>query len=468
MERPVPKRVIWISTDHMRFDCIRAHGNSAMHTPNLDRLVNNGITFTNCFVQNPLCMPSRCSFMTGLYPQQTGVTENGHCLPPDFEPTVAKVFKSAGYHTAQIGKLHFQPHEDNDLDPRPRYDYGFDVFWLAEEPGCYEDAYVKWLRTEYPQYVEALRVPRPTSPERGKEKEGRVLDAPWEASFSGWIAVTLERFFRGGLRKNSKQFIHLGFYAPHAPLNPTREMFEPYKNVEIPLPRIADNEWKDKPVPLSNMLQACKDWTIERFIEFRRHFYAMVTGVDMAIGRVLKSLESQGMLDDTLIVFMSDHGDMCGDHKMIFKQPSFFDELMRMPCVLYWPKGFGTKGRKIDDLTEMVDLLPTLLELCGGVVPDVMAGKSYAKELLDRKPIQGREDVIAFHGPDWAMLRTKKYKYIRYNSFGTEVLYDLNKEPFEVRNYVSNSPEILKEMRERMLERFLTASHSCLPRYYNF
>ena len=102
----------------------------------------------------------------------------------------------------------------------------------------------------------------------------------------------------------------------------------------------------------------------------------MVTGVDMAIGEILKKLETENMLDDTLIVFMSDHGDMCGDHRALYKAPSFYDEIMKVPCVLYWPKGFGSKGRKIDGLTEMVDLLPTLVELCGGNVPEVMQGKS--------------------------------------------------------------------------------------------
>ena len=84
MERPRPKWVIWITTDHMRYDCIGAHGNDVMHTPNLDRLVRQGISFDDCYTQNPLCMPSRCSFMTGLYPQQTGVTQNGNTLRPDF------------------------------------------------------------------------------------------------------------------------------------------------------------------------------------------------------------------------------------------------------------------------------------------------------------------------------------------------------------------------------------------------
>lgn len=141
MSQPRPTRVIWISSDHMRYDHIAAHGNPAMITPALDRLVEQGTGFDQCYVQNPICMPSRCSFMTGLYPQQTGITLNGQCLPADFHPTAAHAFKAGGYHTAQIGKLHLQPHDELDFDPRPRHAYGFDVLWLSEERGNYSDAY---------------------------------------------------------------------------------------------------------------------------------------------------------------------------------------------------------------------------------------------------------------------------------------------------------------------------------------
>ena len=477
MSFSVPERVIWISTDHMRFDCIAAHGNPLMSTPNLDRLVNNGVTFTNCYVQSPLCMPSRCSFMTGLYPQQTGVTQNGQTLPTCFKPTFASVFNEIGYNTVHIGKLHFQPHEENDLDPRARYNYGFEIFWLAEEPGCYEDAYTKWLRSEYPQYAKAFKTVRPISPTRPPVYEGCVIDAPWEASYSGWVANQAERYLGWHNPKvykpwhtyfKQKQFMHLGFYAPHHPLNPTTEMFKPYSNVEILLNQINEREWEDKPRPLSDILQSYKDIPVEKFIEYRRYFYAMVTGVDMAIGKILKKLESENMLDDTLIVFMSDHGDMCGDHRLISKEVTFFDEIMKVPCVLYWPKGFGTKGRKIDGLIEMVDLLPTLVELCGGNVPEVMQGKSYAKELLNNKVPSAREDVIAFHHPDFAMIRTNEYKYIRYNSFNTEVLYDFSDDFSEVVNRIKDKPEVLNKMRERMLSRFLAAGRSVLEAPYLF
>ncbi len=466
MPQPTPRRVIWISTDHMRYDCIGAHGNPAMHTPNLDRLVNQGVSFEQCYVQNPLCMPSRASFMTGLYPQQTGVTQNGNTLRPDFEPTVARTFKAGGYQTVQIGKLHFQEHEDNDLDPRARHDYGFDVFWSSEEPGCYEDAYMTWLRTQRPDLVDVFRLPRSSHPDRKSEENGRVLDAPWQFSHSGWVSTIAQIYLQA--RHSSKQFAHLGFYAPHPPLNPTREMFEPYADAEIPEPVWSENEWQDKPEPLARFLRMKPDWTMERFVDYRRHFYAMVTGVDLAVGALLDMLERNDMLDDTLIVFMSDHGDMCGDHHMIMKQGSWFDQLMRQPCVLHWPAGFGRQGRRVSELVEMVDLLPTLLDLAGCHVPEVMVGRSHAEALRTGGPVDGREDVFAYHEPPMgAMVRTATHKYIRYGP-GAEVLYDLREQPYEVANRANDDPATLAMMRERLLQRLMEASRSPQPHLWRY
>ena len=168
-----PRHVLWITTDHLRYDCLGANGNPAIHTPNLDRLAAGGVVLDRCYAQNPLCMPSRVSFMTGQYPCRTGVTCNGPALPEDRGPTCAQVFAAAGYETAQIGKLHLEPHDEMDLDPAGRLRYGFDFMALSEEPGCYEDAYVRWLRSEHPEHERTMRMPRPR--ERMKSSAARRL-----------------------------------------------------------------------------------------------------------------------------------------------------------------------------------------------------------------------------------------------------------------------------------------------------
>ena len=456
---PTPRNVIWITTDHMRFDCIGAHGNATMHTPNLDALVSRGVTFERCYANNPLCMPSRCSFMTGCYPQQTGVMGNGQELPPDFRPTVMHQFRAAGYRTVQIGKLHFQCHEDMDLDPRPSADYGFDVLQLSEEPGCYEDAYRTWLRGEHPDLVDTFTVPRPMSEERHHEaRQFKVLDAPWECSHSGWVATQACRYLGAWGLREEPQFLHLGFYAPHPPLNPTREMFEPYRDADITIEaRNRNADWKD---------MGAED---AQAIEYRRHFYAMVTGVDMAIGKLVAFLKTHDIFDNTLLIFSSDHGDTCGDHGRFMKGNSYYEGIMRMPWVMHWPDGLGTDARRVDGLVELIDIVPTISDMIGVPKHPAMQGNSYAVDLLAGQIPETRIDVYAVDGPGDIMLRTDRFKYLRYVR-GEEVLYDLENDPHEFRN-VASEPEhaqLLHELRERTLERTVAASSSIRPRRLRF
>jgi arylsulfatase A-like enzyme len=465
----MPRNVLWITTDHLRWDCLGVH-DPAVHTPNIDRLARGGVDFSRCYGQNPLCMPSRASFMTGLYPAQTGVLYNGQELPPDCPLTVARVFKPH-FTTCQFGKLHFQCHENRDLDPRARHDYGFDILNLAEEPGCYEDAYMTWLRGERPDLVPVFRLPRPTSPQRTEERRSfRVLDAPWEYSYSGWLATMVDRHLTSWAGSNSRQFIHAGFYAPHPPLNPTREMMAPYLDRETPAPHWRDGEADDKPATLRRMLQSARDLDDGTLRAYRRHFHAMVTGVDLAVGRILDALQRIGQLDDTLIVFSSDHGDFCGDHRMILKNCAWYEEVLRLPLILHWPRRL--QAQTVDGLTEMVDVLPTLLGFSGLPVPAAMAGRDLSSELLSGRSPTGRADVYAVDGPGHLMLRTERWKYIRHiqdDGVG-EVLFDLEADPREYVNR-ANDPacaEVLHHLRDRLLSRHVAATRSVLPRSLRF
>ncbi|MCC5806285.1 MAG: sulfatase-like hydrolase/transferase [Opitutales bacterium] len=474
-----PRLVLWVTTDHMRHDSIGANGSPWMHTPVMDGLVERGVSFDNCFVQSPVCMPSRSSFMTGLYPQQTGVLINGHSLPQDFYPTAPRIFSGAGYASVQLGKLHLQPHEENDLDSRPRNDYGFDIFWGSEEPGCYFDAYIRWLQMEFPEHWQKLLIARSSAPDRmrcslpGDEFVNTVLDVPWEASYSGWIATMASRYLANAFRRTRHQFMHLGFYAPHPPMNPTREMMAPYEGVDIPDPRLHPGEADDKPDPLRAQLGARHDWTLEHFRDYRRHFAGMTTGVDFALGRIIDQLKAAGLYDDTLIVLTSDHGDMCGDHGMVEKGYSFYyDECVRVPLVMHWPKAFGEKGRRESSLVEMVDILPTLADLGGIIVPEMLPGRSWAPELLSGSPVEGHESALAFAAEDGdnesAMIVTRDWKYIRWSRGRGEVLFRRDDEPREVRNRAGDEPEVLAAHRDILLERLLKAGRSYREHHYVF
>jgi arylsulfatase len=459
-----PKHVLLITTDHMRYDCIRAYGNEAIHTPNLDALAGGGVNFHNTFIQNHCCMPSRASFLTGLYPQQTGVTDNGFCLPDDFQPVAPRCFKGLGYHAGHIGKLHLQPHTGVEYDAAPQNTYGFDTFHCCESPTKPFDAYFKYLDGKYPEYRDVLN-PSVSTKAKLDNPGRRVVDAPWQASHSGFCAETTADYF--AMRGFLPQFVHMGLFSPHPPLIPTAEAFAPYDGAEIPVPRLGENEWEDKPdCKLRNLLQWNRKWTREDFIEYRRYFYAMVTELDLAVGRVMDVLRKRGELDDTLIVFTSDHGDQCGDHSITLKAPHYFDEVMHVPLILHWPNGLGGERRDVDAMIEMVDLLPTMLGLSGGRPHEAMVGNDYSAQLLAGETIEGREDVYATSDPRFAMLRTREWKYLRYDE-DKEVLYDLtDTDRYEVVNRADDPAccETLQQMRQRMLTRSIHAGRSPLAR----
>ena len=142
--------------------------------------------------------------------------------------------------------------------------------------------------------------------------------------------------------------------------------------------------------------------------------------------------------------------------------------MVRVPCVLHWPKGLGTGGRKVDGLVEKLDMLPTLLGLCGGHVPEVMPGRCYATDLLSGKAFETREDVIAFSHPNSAMLCTENYKYCRFPASDEEILFDIKADPQERHDVAGEKPDVIQALRGRMLDRFLDACRSPREHVYLF
>ena len=356
--------------------------------------------------------------MTGCYPQQVGVVSNGHNLAIDCPLTVARQFKNAGYTTAQIGKLHFQSHEDNDFDGRPRHDYGFDVFWCDEEPGCYDGPYQRWLASEGEEWLKLFRTQRPTAPGRSQEARYPIeIDAPARYSFSGWIAEQTRRYLHGwgGTRaRHQRHFIHAGFYAPHPPLNPTSDMMEPLRNIAVPAPLHQEGESADKPSPLSDMLFHAQ-MNADEIEAYRRHFAGMVTGIDMAVAEMVSDLEQAGVLDDTLIIISSDHGDFVETMDWYPKTMPGTKASATCQLIMHWPNGLGG-GRRESGLIECTDILPTLLGLCGQPVPSAMSGWDWSSALLGNDDTRiGRPDVFAMHDHHNLMLRDEQYKYIRYD-----------------------------------------------------
>ncbi len=456
MKRP---NVLILYTDQQRWDTIAYGGNPHIHTPNLNRLAQEGALMANAFCNNPVCMPSRQSMLSGLYPSTLGCTTNGIEMREDVW-TLPKILKSYGYHTANIGKLHFKNHSNRDhREPHPRY--GFDHLVLSDEPGCYDDAYIKWVEAHDPDQVDACRVSTPPAWEgEPVEKEPRgtqtpyVFECPEDLTHTAFVAEETIAYLEQR-PANQPFFAIAGFYAPHAPLNPPPRFVEMYDPDDMPLPH---QDETPETVPWQPMQLSDDRWR-----KIKAYYYALISHVDDQVGRILRYLDASGLRDDTLIIFTSDHGEHLGDHGIVAKGPPGLDSCAHVPLLISHPRRIEPEQR-LDALIEAVDIAPTILDFCGVQTPPSFQGRSF-RALLQGERYEPRSSAyIEFKDPfrkSWKTIRTQRYKYCAFSdSMGAsspdELLYDLREDPHEQRN-VAGDPayrDALEAMRAELVRRW--------------
>jgi len=443
MKRP---NVLWLYTDQQRWDTIGAAGYPHMHSPNLDALAAEGVLFENAFCNSPVCMPSRQSMLSGRYPSCTGCTCNGIEMRPDV-PTLHTVLKPYGYHAASIGKLHFKNHSNRDhREPHPAY--GFDTLIVSDEPGCYDDAYIKWVAEKDASQVANCRVGTPpawTGEPIEKPRnvhEPYAFEGPEHLTHSAFVAEEMADFIRS---HGDRPFIAFaGFFAPHAPLNPPQRFVDMYDPAELPLP--AMNEGENR-LGLSEA-----EWR-----NVRAHYYALVSHVDDCVGRILRALEEAGVRERTLVLFTSDHGEHLGDHGRIQKGPPGYDSCAHVPLIASWP-GRMPEGEHRGEIVELVDLAPTVLDYCGVQVPPFMQGRSF-RSLLDGKQYEARRSAFIEYrvpfGRSWKTVRTGEFMY-GTSTHGPEELYDLAKDPHQLCNVAEEAAyaSALHGMRAELVRRW--------------
>ena len=447
MDRP---NVLLLYTDQQRWDALGASGNPLIHTPNLDALAAGGAMMEMAFCNNTVCMPSRQSMLSGQYPSTVGCTCNGIEMPHDVL-TLHRVLGSFGYHTAQLGKLHFLNHAHRDhreLHP----DYGFDEMVISDEPGCYDDAYIKWVEAQAPGEVWNCRCSTPPARrtdviDKGSREAQQpyVFEGPEHLTHTAFVASETIRSIR--THAGRPWFAIAGFYAPHAPLNPPQRFVDMYDPAELPGPIMNEGE---NQYGLSD----------EQWRNVKAHYYALVTHVDNQVGRILTALDELGQRGNTLILFTADHGEHLGDHGLVGKGPPDQDSCAHVPMILSLPGRIAAQRR--DELIEQVDVAPTVLDYCGVQTPPQFQGRSF-RPLLDGGEYQPRDSVyIEYRQPfephrTWKTLRTRKFKY-SICADGTERLLDLEKDPHELTNLVYDSEyaAALAEMRAELVRRWFT------------
>ncbi len=419
MKRP---NIILIMADMMRWDCAGFAGNPDVRTPNLDALAAKGAYFPQTICPFPLCVPSRMSFLTGLYPSQHGVVDNRQSLAHGAD-TLPRRLQHAGYQTAGVGKMHFNP---------PRADYGFDRLLLAEQDGegRYVDDYHRWLKRQgrFDQVDAWDQIDRDTAPRSYWDSFGAMRSNLPERFYSTtWIGDQALQQVRS---MHEPFFLWVSFVKPHHPFDPPEPWDEMYDRAALRLPpdfRLpvpeADRERFNR-FDLGKMNE-------NRFRRVLAYYYATISHMDKQIGRLLATLTARGITNN-LIVFCADHGEYMGQHGLLTKIGQTYDSLLRIPLLVAGLAG-QRQGLVSNALVEMTDLFPTLLEAVGESPPGGIPGKSLVPVLRSGRGML-RRVAYAEAGNDSRIARSSRYKLIESSREDLCAFYDLSADPCEFDN----------------------------------
>jgi|DewCreStandDraft_5_1066085.scaffolds.fasta_scaffold00532_26 choline-sulfatase len=434
-ERP---NIVLLMSDQHRSDALGCAGNPYIRTPNLDRLAAEGVRFETAVCTSPLCMPSRATIATGLYAHAHGIRDNGAGNLPAFYPTFMRSLQQAGYHTAVVGKMHFATHGRRDSVRRP------DIAHHREHTAAlgFHDVHEtegkmmsEWTDGPWTRYLAArglLEQFREDYRRRRTElpcwyAEPSVLsEEDHQDAYIGREGVRWLEQYDGG----RPFFLWVSWAGPHDPWDAPGRFATMYRPEELPLP-IAD--------PLARA-PACTRRRAERHglaratpLELRRmkaSYYGLISLNDYWIGRILEVLERRGWLDNTVIVYTSDHGEMLGDHGLIQKS-TFYEQAVRVPFIVRWPARFP-QGVVAREMVELIDLPATLMDLAGATIYPACQGRSLVPFLEQPERVE-REAVFSELNAQ-LMVRTSRYKYVYRPDEEIQELYDLEADPQELNN----------------------------------
>ncbi len=450
--------ILWYCTDQQRFDTIACLGNPHIRTPRLDALCAKGVSFTRAYVQSPICTPSRASMLTGRYPASHHVHRNGNKDFPTDEKLVTKILAEQGYDCGLVGKLHLRSafgHEE-------RCDDGYRYFKWSHHPRPnldpdYHD-YHQWLENEKGVSHQELY-------ERVKSFCGPGVPAEYHQTT--WITEMAIRFVEE--KRDGPWLLSLNPFDPHPPFDPAPEYLERYDPSTLPMPLFRESDLERQ-----NQFRGITQQTVDAMDprgqnpdptqtgidvsnigykpppqfngqEVKAAYYAMIEHLDHEFGRLHDALEAMGELDNTIIIFHSDHGEMLGDHGLLYKGCRFFEGLVHVPLIIAMPDKVK-ENLQSTALVEMVDLAPTILEAAGIEIPAFIQGQSLWPILSgEQDPSYFRPHVVSHFndaigsasnaaGSHGTMYFDGRYKHIVHHGTGMGELFDLEEDPGEFVN----------------------------------
>ena len=436
-----PNLVVIMSDQHSPHN-LGCYGDGLVRTPHLDGLASRGVTFEHAYCASPLCVPSRMTFLTGRHCSDIGVWTNG-CMLPSHIPTFAHGLGAAGYETVLGGRMHF-------VGPDQRH--GFEHRIIGDVLGPFPGGPPPDLGD----------IPTGTT---GQSRQAVEISGPGRTAYQAYdVAVTdaccqfLEQ--RSHREQERPLCLVVGYVLPHCPFIAPRDLYDEYLG-QVDIPGVP-------PQYLDRLHPAVKLWRQKRGVDeltqddvrrARAAYFGLVTFLDDQIGRLLNTLSSSAFGDNTAVVYASDHGEMAGEHGMWWKS-SFYEGSVSVPMIWSWP-GHLAEGARVDAVTSLVDVAPTLLDLAGtDPLPDG-AGSSLRAFLEGGRPLAWPDLALSesYNGgeePAARMIRSGPWKLNHYHGFAAPQLFNLVDDPQEVSDRAADPAcgQILEELGEEVLARW--------------
>ena len=457
---PARPNIVFIITDQQRFDTIAAHGFDYMETPNLDRLVREGTSFSRMFVTSPSCAPSRASLFTGLYPHTNGTLRNDEAWTQTWVGRLA----AAGYRCVNVGKMHTHPFEEP---------FGFHERHVVENKDRATSRLPHFLDNwDKAFHTRGLEKPSRRTYRRRADYKDRlgafVWDLPADLHSDNFVP-DLAKLWLETYPGREPFFLEIGIPGPHPPYDPTQAYVDKYEGKALPEPILDAADLASQPVALKKLREQhmatdhdaivhLAEPTPEQLRRQRAHYFANVSMIDTKIGELIEALRQRGVLDETVIIFTSDHGDCLNDHGHSQKW-TMYEQSVRVPAIV-WAPGRVRGGQTVDDLVSLFDFGPTILELAGLAKPSWMEARSLLPYLADGGT-DPRPYVFAEHAQDkileatefMTMIRDQRWKLVHFVDSDEGQLFDLDADPREALNLWDDPAH--RETKRRLIDEIL-------------
>lgn len=439
--------VLFIISDDLTATAVSSYGNKTCRTPNIDKLASEGVRYSKAYCQFPVCGPSRASFMSGYYPHATttfGYVSGRENIGDD-RITWSQLFKDNGYYTARVSKIYHMG------IPRD-IEIGSDG---KDDPASWNEKYnslaPEWQTKGSAELVQG-------NPDGTIERKGgnvmTIVKADGDdlVHADGQAAQKASELIRK--HKNEKFFLAVGMVRPHVPFVAPRSYFDPYPFTDVILPEKVEGDWDDIPQRGINYVTSVNgQMSIEQQQKAVAAYYASVSFMDAQVGKVLNTLKEEGLENNTIVVFTSDHGFHLGEHDFWMKV-SLHEESVKVPLIIKVP---GKKPAVSNSLVELIDLYPTIASLAGLEYSEHIQGESLV-ETLDNPRHEVRDMAFSVsQGGRTFLLRTHKWAYIQYDEdagSGME-LFDMEADPKQYVNLAGNSDyaDVVDEFQQRLADK---------------